>query len=76
MFRFDSDKGFFLYPNSEATPDTWMWLNQGLSYENNVNARNNINGAKRGLTIPFEDKEYEIFKQEIKLNEKAFIDLF
>lgn len=73
MFRFDSKKGYYLYPKSDIVDNIELKLNRGSTYEKNVCARDDIKIIKCGLTIPNNANDYEDFKNKIKKSEEAFI---
>ena len=67
MFRFDSKKGYYLYPKSDIVDNIELKLNRGSTYEKNVCARDDIKIIKCGLTIPNNANDYEDFKNKIRL---------
>lgn len=73
MFRFDAQKGFYLYPESEENKTQILRLNQGSTYENNVVSREDVRVVKCGLKIPADVNSYEEFVEKIKKNEVEFI---
>ena len=74
MYRFDSKRGYYLYPEIDDKDDKVLWLNQGVSYENNVSRRDDISIIKHGLKIPVNSPDYNSFVSEIKKNEMLFIE--
>lgn len=72
MFRFDAHTAYYLYPESREEETQTLWLNQGSTYEGNVEARNDICLKKLGLKIPSELQSYEEFVCEIQKSEIAF----
>ena len=76
MFRFDAKKGYYLYPDSQSTGDVRLMLNEGVKYENNVKAREDICVIKHGLRIPHNANSYDDFVNVIKESESAFKELF
>ncbi len=74
MFRFDSKVGLYLYPETNDSDASVMWLNSGSTYENNVSARDDICVIKHGLKIPSMDADYKSFAVEMKKNEQQFSD--
>ena len=76
MFRFDAKTGYYLYPDSQLTGDVQLMLNEGLKYENNVKAREDICVIKHGLLIPQKAESYESFVSLIKDSENKFRQLF
>ena len=73
MFRFDSKRGYYLYPDSTESGSKCLMMNEGSTYEGNVTARTNICITKLGLRIPSEAKDYKEFKRQIGDNETAFL---
>ena len=74
MFRFDAKKGLYLYPESGKLENKVLKLNCGLTYEDNVEPRTDIQIIKCGLKIPIVAKDYDEFKCKIKTSERAFIN--
>ena len=75
MFRFDSKKGFFLYPETSGSNMVTMNLNKGSSYEKNVKPRLDISVVKLGLNIPCDAKSYNDFVKSIKTSENELINV-
>lgn len=73
MFRFDSKRGYYIYPDAIESGSKCLMMNEGLTYEGNVTARNDISITKLGLRIPGEAKDYKEFKRQIRINEIAFV---
>ena len=73
MFRFDSKRGYYLYPDSTESGDKCLMMNEGSTYEGNVSARKDISITKLGLRVPSEAKDYKEFKRQIRINEIAFV---
>ncbi|WP_204179856.1 MULTISPECIES: hypothetical protein [unclassified Staphylococcus] len=73
MFRFDSKIGYYFYPNHKETRDEVLYLNQGISYERNVQMREDIKVTKLGLVIPKEVENYKDFSKKMKKSEQAFL---
>lgn len=73
MFRFDSKKGYYMYPDSKGTNDLQLVLNSGTTYENNVSERNDIIVIKHGLKIPTHCITYNEFVSKIHDSEKDFL---
>ena len=74
MFRFDAKKGLYLYPESGKLENQLLKMNRGLTYEDNVEPRTDIQIIKCGLKIPTDAKDYDEFKHKIKTSEVAFIN--
>ena len=64
MFRFDAKAGYYFYPNHNGIGDEILYLNQGLTYEKNVQKREDIKVIKLGLTIPKEVIDYKDFSEK------------
>lgn len=75
MFRFDSRKAFYLYPETNNSDDIELVMNKGTSFEDNVSARNDISVIKHGLKIPYNVRKYSDFLDEIKVSEQEFVKL-
>lgn len=73
MFRFDSMRGYYLYPDSTDSGNKCLMMNEGSTYEGDVSARKNVSITKLGLRIPSESKDYQEFKRQITTNEIAFV---
>lgn len=39
LFRFDAKQGYYLYPEAAEGENKTLWLNQGTTYEDNVEPR-------------------------------------
>lgn len=52
---------------------SWNHLNQGISYERNVQMREDIKVTKLGLAIPKEVENYKDFSKKMKKAEQAFL---
>ena len=76
LFRFDSKKGYFFYPEATDKCDEVLWLNRGSTYEKNVEARDDIYLVKHGLKIPDAVVDYEEFVTAIHENEEIFMTPF
>ena len=76
MFRFDSKKGFYLYPEAGDVEDIVLYMNQGTTYENNVQPRADICIIKHGLKIPDKAENYTEFSSKMYLSESEFKDIF
>ena len=71
MFRFDSKKGYYIYPlnNPEIDVKTTLFLNKGTSYDI-VTKREDITVIKYGIRIPFTNNYEDFVKQMIKYEEE------
>ena len=76
MFRFDSKKGFYLYPEAGDVEDIVLYMNQGTTYENNVQPRADICIIKHGFKIPDKAENYTEFSSKMYLSESEFKDIF
>ena len=74
MFRFDAKKGLYLYPENGKVENQLLKMNRGLTYEDNVEPRTDIQIIKFVLKIPTDAKDYDEFKHKIKTSEVAFIN--
>ena len=77
MFRFDAKKGYYCYPEpeelkSETADSQRLFLNQGSTYEHNVEKRNDIYIKKCGLLIPNTVGNYDAFRRAMKESEANF----
>ena len=72
MFRFDCKKGYFLYPEASDSNSITLNLNKGVSYEKNVESRQDISIIKLGLKIPKESKDYNDFAKAMDANGAKF----
>lgn len=72
MFRFDSKKGYYLYPDNNEEEDLQLKMNMGSTYENNVEPRYDVEVTKCGLTIPTATGSYEDFVVQINASEREF----
>lgn len=72
MFRFDANKGYYLYPEKGDTEAVVLKMNSGSTYENNVKERGNIYVTKHGLTIPNDAENYSQFTERMKVSEQKF----
>ena len=69
MYRFDSSKGYYIYPDSEGQVPLVLNLNKGSTYENNVSTRDDVNIIKLGLKIPNKSANYDDFKMQMHESE-------
>ncbi len=72
MFRFDAKTGYYFYPEVNDFEDTFLYLNSGSTYENNVAPRNDICVVKHGFKIPNSVDNYNDFCVEMKESENSF----
>ena len=76
MFRFDAKTGYYLYPfapDEEGTQDVTLHLNRGMTYENNVEPREDIVIEKHGLRVPLGDCDFGEFARRMRESEEAFV---
>lgn len=76
MFRFNSKKGFYLYPEAGDMEDMVLYMNQGITYENNVQPCTDICIIKHGLKIPNKADNYMEFSSKMNLSESEFKSVF
>ncbi len=76
MFRFGSKRAFYFYPEVDDIEDKVFWLNSGISYEKNVQRRDDICLTKHGLHIPQDVASYDEFVERIKTSETEFLSEF
>lgn len=76
MFRFDAKQGYYLYPEAEGGDDRKLWMNEGSTYEENVQPRDDVSVTKHGLRIPVNAENYEDFVSSIKVYEQEFVRMF
>jgi conserved domain protein len=72
MLRFDSKRGYYIYPDSIESGSKCLMMNEGSTYEGNVSARTDICITKLGLRVPSEARSYEEFKEQIEVSEITF----
>lgn len=75
MFRFDAKEGFYLYPEINNEADLKLWMNNGSTYEKNVDPRDDISVTKHGLRIPNDANQYDDFVKRMKANEEEFLGI-
>lgn len=74
MFRFDSKRAFYLYPEADGNESRKLVVNAGSTYESNVKPRDDVFVIKQGLNIPKTANSYEEFRSMMDVQEKAFKD--
>ena len=74
MFRFDAKCGYYFYPELNESADLKLWMNRGMTYEDNVIPRNDICITKHGLKIPVDALNYEEFVNKMEICEQTFIN--
>lgn len=72
MFRFDASAGFYLYPEAADKNNRTLKMNQGSTYEGNVQPRNDVTVRKLGLKIPNHVPDYESFVRDMQISEQKF----
>ncbi len=75
MFRFDSKKAFYLYPEADGNESRKLIVNTGSTYEGDVKPREDVCVIKHGLNIPKDAKNYEEFRTMMDAQEEAFKDV-
>lgn len=75
MFRFDAKRGFYFYPDAQNTGICHLRLNQGSTYENNVQARDDVCVIKHGLKTPKNIENYSDFVKNIEGSEQIFREI-
>lgn len=73
MFRFNSNMGYYFYPDSTHVQKQILFLNEGLSYEKSERKCENVSLIKLGLNIPKNNKSYEDFTKKMKQAEQIFL---
>lgn len=74
MFRFNTDRGFYFYPEIEMTNHQILRINSGSTYERNVKPREKGSVIKVGLKIPQDSNSYDEFVSSISISERNFIN--
>lgn len=72
MFRFDAEKGVFLYPEANKVEDIVFNLNKGTTYEGKVIPREDVLVIKHGFMIPSEAADYKSFISMMEQSEHTF----
>ena len=75
MFRFDAKQGYYIYPEVKESNPLKLLLNQGSTYENDVNARADVSVIKLGLRIPALACNYADFSDKMKIAEQKFVSI-
>ncbi len=76
MFRFDAKVGYYLYPEADGADDLKLWMNRGLTFEENVAPRDDISITKHGLKIPTDAICYDDFVSKMMAFELEFKQTF
>jgi 5-methylcytosine-specific restriction endonuclease McrBC regulatory subunit McrC len=75
MFRFEANKGYYIYPEASNIESLKLRLelslNRGTTYEKEF-SRNDIHVIKYGMKIPVNAENYQTFKSEMEIIEKEF----
>ena len=74
MYRFDAKTGYYFFLNQTGKSNEVLFLNQGITYEKNVQMREDIKIIKVGLTIPKETIDYKEFVEKMKISEQEFLE--
>lgn len=69
----DAKTGICFYPESKGNLDVCLKMNKGITYEKNVEAREDIKVIKQGLKIPNNAKNYKEFSKMMKESENEFL---
>lgn len=72
MFRFDAKSGLYFYPEAADGKERLLTMNQGSTYEGNVQPRNDVTVRKLGLKIPNHVPDYESFVRDMQISEQEF----
>lgn len=72
LFRFEAQKGFYLYPEAIQNKDVVLHMNRGCTYERNVQSREDVTVVKHGLKIPQNAEIYQSFVEQMKVSEQEF----
>lgn len=72
MFRFDAKSGLYFYPEAADGKERLLTMNQGSTYEGNVQPRNDVTVRKLGLKIPNHVPDYESFVRDMQISEQRF----
>lgn len=72
MFRFDASSGLYFYPEVNDKNSLKLMVNKGVSYEKNVEPREEVSIKKYGLKIPGSSGNYSDFVSKMKKNEEVF----
>lgn len=72
MYRFDAKIGFYCYPEAGDEKASKLQLNQGSTYEKNVEPRPDIFVIKLGIKIPSRGEDYKEFEGKMHTAEEAF----
>lgn len=76
MFRFEAKWGYYIYPDMYNSNIKELMLNQGVTFENSVNPRENIGVKKVGLSIPCACDNYQEFVNRIQKSEEKLKQYF
>lgn len=76
MFRFDARRGYYFYPEAGETDDLQLWMNRGSTYEEDVEAREDVCIIKHGLKIPTNSESYKAFAAKMHIYEAEFRKTF
>lgn len=77
MFRFDSKKGYFIYPKESSDADVILYLNEGTTFEKNVKPRDDIIYVKKyGFIVPQGRTSFKEFSKTMERKESEFVKEF
>lgn len=74
MMRFGSKTGYYFYPTKHPHESSTFYLNQGLSYEQNISKCDDITVIKHGLFIPQKVDSYSSFVDQMIQSEKQWLN--
>lgn len=69
MYRFESKKGYFIYPKEKENENTQLHLLSGTNYDGKNHVREDISVTKLGLYIPSGCNNYKEFEDEMSRSE-------
>ncbi|GAK29922.1 hypothetical protein WOSG25_010090 [Weissella oryzae SG25] len=73
MYRFNAQKGFYIYPETAVVDSIILNVNAGTSYEDNVVERTDATVTKLGLHIPQNRMTYSDFKAAMQISEAKLL---
>ncbi|MCJ0570575.1 McrC family protein, partial [Enterococcus cecorum] len=73
LYRFQSEKGFYIYPDKADNENELFKVNSGTSYERNVVSRDESSIVKYAFKIPLNVDNYSEFVMEMKKGEENLI---
>lgn len=76
MFRFDAKLGYYFYPEENCQTTKTLLLNEGTTYENNVQTRADVRVIKQGIQVPIGAQNFDDFCNKMHQSEANFKALF